>query len=334
MRLGILALSVGGKQLSTHLAALLPEAETIQISHNIGSTLAESWQKYDGFICIMATGIVVRSIVPLLTNKKTDPAIVVLDEKGLFVISLLSGHLGGGNALARRISTLTGGQAVITTASDTLGLVALDLWAQSQYLVPHDARQLTRASAKLVNTGQLTLFSDVDIADLPDRILQTAQRDKADIIISLQKNCGDNQLILHPKIVVIGTGCNRDTPAHEFSEALHELFTDLGISTLSVCSVCSIDKKSDEKGLLEFATMNNWPTRFFTKEQINTYTHLEISQAALQAVGALGVAEPTALLGAGQTSLFCRKRKWKNITMAVALAPFTLSAQAQVHSNI
>lgn len=334
MKLGILALSAGGKKLASHLATQLPEAEVIEISHTIANTLTQSWHRYDGLICIMATGIVVRSIAPLITDKKTDPAIVVLDEKGLFVISLLSGHLGGGNALAHKIVTLSGGQAVITTASDTLGLVALDLWAKSQNLVAHDTQRLTKASAKLVNRGQLTLFSDVDIADLPEKIFQTTERDKADIIVSLHKNCNENQLLLHPKIVVLGIGCNRHTPVHEFNEALDELLTDLGLAVQTVHSICSIDLKNDEQGLLDFARMHHWPTQFFTKEQINTFTDLEISQAALQAIGAIGVAEPTALLGARQTSLFCRKRKWKNITMAVALVPFALSALAQEPSII
>lgn len=334
MKIAILALTTGGKKLAKLLAKKLPDAIFIENQEKISHSLKTCWHNYDGIICIMATGIVVRSIAPLLVDKKTDPAVVVIDEKGQFAISLLSGHLGGGNALTQKVAKSTGGQAVITTASDTLGLVALDLWAQSQNLIPHDHKRLTAKSAKLVNGGKLTVFSELDLSNLPRNLHQTVIREKADIIISTKTECQEDQLILHPQSVVIGTGCNRGTPVAEFNQALNELFAELGISTKAIQYICSIDKKNDELGLLEFAQKQNVRTLFFTKEQINKYTDLEVSEAALKAVGAIGVAEPTALLGAGTTSLFCRKRKWKNITMAVALAPFSLSEQDQGLSTI
>ena len=334
MKVAILALTIGGKKLAKTLADNLPDSTFIENRARIRDKLMTCWHSYDGIICIMAAGIVVRSIAPLLVDKRTDPAVVVIDEKGHFAISLLSGHLGGGNALTRLVAQCTGGHPVITTASDTLGLIALDLWAQSQNLLPNDHKRLTAKSAQLVNSGSLTVFSEFDLDHLPKNLHRTAVREKADIIISIKTGCREDQLILHPKSVVIGTGCNRGTPVAEFNQALTELFAELGIATEAIKYICSIDKKNDEIGLLDFAQTHNVPTLFYTKEQINTYTDLEVSEAALKAVGAIGVAEPTALLGAGTTSLFCRKRKWKNITMAAALAPFSLSEQDQEQSTI
>ena len=334
MRIAILALTSGGKKLGSILAEKLPDAIFIENNEKIRHNLKTCWHDYDGIICIMATGIVVRSIAPLLVDKRTDPAVVVIDEKGQFAISLLSGHLGGGNALSQKVAQCTGGQPVITTASDTLGFIALDLWAQSQNLIPHDPRQLTAKSAKLVNSGGLTVFSELGLGHLPENLHRTTVREEADIIISTETGCEEEQLILHPQSLVIGTGCNRGTPVAEFNQALTELFAELGLATEAIRTICSIDKKNDEQGLLDFAKMHRVRTLFFTKEQINRYTDLEVSEAAMKAVGAIGVAEPTALLGAGTTSLFCRKRKWKNITMAVALAPFSLSEQDQEPSII
>ncbi|MCI5211182.1 MAG: cobalamin biosynthesis protein CbiG, partial [Candidatus Electrothrix sp. ATG2] len=114
----IIPLTKGGKQLAQRLTTLLPGSEIVSNKGNIHHTLAQAWQNYDHLICIMATGIVVRSIAPLLQDKTVDPAVVVCDEQGRFAVSLLSGHLGGGNALAHKIAELLGGQAVITTASD------------------------------------------------------------------------------------------------------------------------------------------------------------------------------------------------------------------------
>ena len=152
----------------------------------------------------------------------------------------------------------------------------------------------------------------------------------ADVIIGHHRRyptepCGDDEtLILHPPSLVVGIGCNRNTPWKEMNDALEELFADLNLSTASIRNLASIDKKNDEAGLLEFAAKRGWPLEFFDSGQINTLTNLEISFAALKAVGAIGVAEPAALLSAGSNLLLSRKRKWKNVTMAVAQAHYSL----------
>ena len=106
----------------------------------------------------MATGIVVRAIAPLIQDKRSDPCVLVMDEKGQNVISLLSGHLGGGNALTRQVAELINARPVITTASDTHGLVPLDLWADRQNLVAPNPAILTKASSLLVNQGKMKVY--------------------------------------------------------------------------------------------------------------------------------------------------------------------------------
>jgi cobalt-precorrin 5A hydrolase len=333
MKIGLLALSSGGKALAAGIAEGLPECRIIPIEHGVAATLQATWKDFDAFICIMAAGIAVRSIAPLLRDKHRDPAVIVLDEKGTHVISLLCGHLGGGNSLARRVAAITGGTAVITTASDTLGLVPLDLWAAKQQLFASGNDIFTAASSILVNTGSLRIFSDVEIARLPPGIHRTTAIEDADLVVSHRRPQGDT-LILHPRNLVVGVGCNRHTPLPEFEEALAEFFEELGFSTLSIRNLASIDLKNDEPGLLLFAENHGWRIDFFSRDVINATTNITISNAALKAVGAIGVAEPTALLSADTTNLLSRKRKWRNITMAVAMADFTLSAQVLDHLNI
>ncbi|MDJ0623250.1 MAG: cobalamin biosynthesis protein [Desulfocapsaceae bacterium] len=333
MNIGILALTTGGRKLAATIADRLANCRIIPVDKNIAQTFRNNWQKYDGFIAIMATGITIRSIAPLLNDKEHDPAVIGLDEKGCHVISLLSGHLGGGNALARKVADLTGGQAVITTASDTLELAPLDLWAKAQDLRYNDRDILTRASSILVNTGRLKIFSEVEIEALPPGLIKVENLDEADLAIS-HRSLTDDGPVLHPNNLVVGVGCNRGTPAEEFAEALEELFADLGFSTLAIRNLASIDAKNDEKGLLHFAKDNSWPIAFFDRDEINTVANVAVSSAALKAVGAQGVAEPTALLSAQTTILLSRKRKWQNVTMAVAKAPCTLSAQVLEHLNI
>lgn len=333
MKLAIFALSTGGKTLARQLAdkvdAIVPE-----INAGIAQAIAEYWPKVDGLVCIMSTGIVVRAIAPLLKDKTKDPCVVVVDQKGRHAISLLSGHLGGGNDLAREVAGLTGGIPVITTASDTLGLVPLDIWAKSQGLNA-TKETMTTASAILVNSGEVKIYSEFAVDSLPQGLIRVDTIDQADLIISPYIFPG--KLVFHPRNMVIGTGCNRGTPKEEFTEAMNDILIDLNISPLAIRNLASIDLKNDEQGLLDFAEDHHWFIDFFGKEEINTLIDdIEVSTAAMKAIGAVGVAEPCALLSAGNQDLtnnkkilISRKRKWQNVTMAVAQAPFILSAQVQ-----
>lgn len=335
MKIGILAITRGGRELAARLSSLLEGARVLsqKPGEKFAETLAANWQHYDGFICIMATGIVVRAIAPLLGDKGTDPCVVVLDEKGQHAISLFAGHIGGGNDLARKVAGLLGGTPVITTASDTLELVALDLWAREQQLVAPSRKELTTLSTLLVNRGHLSLYADVSVASLPKGLTQVDAPDQADCIVSHVTGIVRSCPVFRPRNLVVGIGCNRGTPAREFEQALAELFHDLHYSRASVRNLASIDKKNDEVGLLQFADENGLQVDFFDSNTINTLTHLETSFAALKAVGAIGVAEPAALLSAQSNHLLSRKRKWKNVTMAVAQVPYTLSAQAPARSR-
>ncbi|MBW2658007.1 MAG: cobalamin biosynthesis protein [Deltaproteobacteria bacterium] len=334
MKLAFIAITSGGTELAGRLIPDLTNAALLPRGEKIAATVAAHWQEYDGFVFIMSAGIVVRTIAPLLVHKHSDPCVIVMDEKGQNVISLLSGHIGGGNRLARHLASLTGGSAVITTASDTLQLVPLDLWARYQHLHIDSRDKLTSASATLVNHGYLRIYADIPVDSLPQGLEQTSDWQKADIIVSHRDIFPEEATIFRPENLVVGTGCNRGTPAAEFEECLEELLTKCKLSRSSIRNLASIDKKNDETGLLQFAENNHWRIDFYDKDAINTLNNLEISVAALKAVGAIGVAEPTALLSSRTNLLISRKRKWKNITMAIARAPFTLSALVRDQKDI
>jgi len=196
--------------------------------------------------------------------------------------------------------------------------------------------KLTRASTRLVNRKSLFLYTDIATRSLPEELVTVTDPAAADIIVSHRLFPGSRACILRPRNLVIGTGCNRGTPAEEFEESLTQLLEDNRLSRLSIRNLASIDKKNDETGLLAFAENNNWTIDFFTRDEINGLEteNLDISSAALKAVGAIGVAEPTALLSGNTQHLLCRKRKWKNITMAIALVPSTLSARDRDQNSI
>lgn len=334
MRIGIVAITCGGKELGWRLAKKLPGTRFLENELGISALFAEHWQRFDGFVCIMASGVAVRAVAPLLAGKESDPCLVVLDEKGRHAISLLSGHLGGGNVLARQVAGLIGATPVITTASDVLDLPALDLWAGELGLVAERKEALTRASARLVNTGRITIFSEVPLPPLPGGMIPVAESAEADIIVSHRITDRRPGLILRPRTLVVGIGCNRGTPVREFAEALSDLFDRAGLARQSISKLASIEAKRDENGLLEFAARNGWQIDFFSTREINDTRNVTVSAAALKAVGAIGVAEPAALLGARAKTLLIRKRKWQNVTMAVARADFQSSAPAPARLNI
>jgi len=276
------------------------------------------WYEYDTLVCIMASGIVVRTLAPLIKDKRKDPAVVVCDERGQFAVSLLSGHLGGGNALAARVAAITGGRAVITTASDVQGKTALDLWARDLGLVVADREGLTRAMGKLVNQGSVTLYSDYPLPRLPGDIQRQARPQEADLVITAANGVQTTGTLLHAKALVAGIGCNRNTPAEEIEQALQQACQENNLALQSVTRLASIDLKSDEQGLLEFAAQHALPLDFFNHDQLNAVDGVSTSAVVLRATGAKGVAEPAAVLASDGGRLLVKKMKWPNVTVAIA----------------
>ena len=191
-KIALLALTKGALDLGAGLAQSLSEAgheaTLVPCKGAIREKFRHSWQTAGALVCIMATGIVVRQIAPLLEDKRRDPAVLVLDERGDFVISLLSGHIGGANALARQVAALTGGQAVLTTSSDVQGLTALDLWCRDLGLVPASKTALTRAMGKLADQGFVSLWNECGLLlpPLPPDIRLTESAAEADLCITYQ----------------------------------------------------------------------------------------------------------------------------------------------------
>ncbi|MEW6713590.1 MAG: cobalamin biosynthesis protein [Nitrospirota bacterium] len=306
-----------------------PEAELFKYDTKL---FAGKWQTAKKIICIMAAGIVVRAVAPLIKNKKTDPAVVVLDEKGRFVISLLSGHLGGANELSKKIAVCLGAEAVITTASDVQGRLALDLWAKEKNLYVEDFEKLKKLSARIVNGKRIKVKIDgrVNIAAMPEEFIPNASIKEADAIIS-HRLIRSSALFLRPKSLCVGIGCNRGTSKEEIEKELKEVFIKEKLSYYSVRGLATIDIKRDEEGLVEFARENGFIIDLFTKVELNkaiSAYHIKGSEAVKAATGAAAVAEPAALLSAkkvcGNIRLIKPKVKRGNVTLAIAEAEFTL----------
>lgn len=327
-RVACLGVSEGGQRLAGQIAAALGGIVIPQRT-NLGELMPQVWREYDGLVCVMAAGIVVRCIAPLVSDKERDPGVVVVDEAGAFAVSLLSGHLGGANDLARRVAAITGGQAVITTTSDVLGHTALDLWAREMGLAVEDRMALTHASATLVNSGSLRIYSEIPVDSLPADFVAVHESESADCIVSHRVAAWpEGILVLRPRHLVVGIGCNRGTASEQIAAAVEEACAVHSLSPLAIRNLASIDVKADEAGLLAFAEERGLAIDFYSKDELNRVAGISPSEAVLRATGAQGVAEPAALLSSGAENLLVRKMKWKDVTIAIAQAPSTLSAPA------
>jgi cobalt-precorrin 5A hydrolase len=322
MKTCVLAITDEGVLLAQHIAASLENCTFLAVEMKVADALQAFWSQYDGFICVMATGIVVRSIAPLLQDKTIDPCIVVVDQKGRHAISLLSGHLGGGNRLAEEVAALTGGTAVITTASDVLGKTAIDLWAARNNIHIADRSKLTRLSARQVNGAIPQIYCEIETIILPSDFSRVFSQEQADMVITYNKYMTSDTLYCIPGTLYLGVGCNRGTAAEDIEKSFKALLEQHAIEPKAIKGLATIDIKNDEHGILQFADTHNFDLSFFTRDELNSVSNVSFSKAVMKAVGVQGVAEPAALLAAGsgefESRLIIRKMKWKDVTLAVA----------------
>ena len=317
-RLAVLGLSSGGCALGRRLAKAL-DGDFFAGKGRFAQVMAEVWANYREIVCIMAAGIVVRTVAPLLNDKARDSAVVVCDERGMFAVSLLSGHLGGANALARRVAAVTGGQAVLTTASDVLGRTPLDLWCRDFGLEPGDKAAFTRIMSRLIDRGLLTIWSRYPLPELPPDLRPHDDRLAADLIIDSRIAPSEQAAVLHPKALVVGVGCNRGTSAGAIAAAVASTCAEHDLAPAAIARLASIDLKRDEAGLLEYARTRGLTVDFFGKDALNRVKGIAASTAVQRATGAKAVAEPAALLAAGPSGrLLAAKMKWADVTTAVA----------------
>ena len=169
-----------GEKLAYKLAAAHPG--DIYNKENFKENLQTGFGKYDSLICVMATGIVVRILAPLIVHKTSDPAVVVLDQKGKYAISLLSGHLGGANDLAREMAAISGGEAVITTATDVAGELSFDTFAKKHNMAIENIGQLKHISSALLSGKKVNVFTDKNVEKLYPELIEEQKRGTLHVI--------------------------------------------------------------------------------------------------------------------------------------------------------
>lgn len=293
-----------------------------------GRRFAES----DAIIFIGACGIAVRSIAPFVSSKKTDPAVVVIDEQGKFAISLLSGHIGGANELTEEISNLLHATPVITTATDINNKFAVDVFAKTNGCYISDMTMAKEISAALVNGNSVGFASDFPwVGEIPKELQlldeedETKEKPEMGIYVtnSYLKHPFVHTLYLVPKIITLGVGCKKDTPADTVEKVVRKACDELLIPSVSMELVASIDLKKEEQGILEYCKERNLPFETYSAEQLKEVEgSFAESKFVEETTGVDNVCERSAILGSSKhgekSNLILRKYAEDGVTAALA----------------
>jgi cobalt-precorrin 5A hydrolase len=301
---------------------------------------ADTYHRFDALISVMATGITIRAVAPLLESKLTDPAVIGVDAKGKFVISLLSGHYGGANDLARTIAKGIGATPVITTASETTGKLSVDELARILHLTIQNPSSLVAVNAAIVNEERIVLVVMGD-AYVPlefvscyeikktktlAQTLEIINRYDAGIIVSpetLEVNESPKPTtVLNVRKIVVGLGARKDTSSDSMIKGVECALASAGLSLSQIASVATVDIKRTSQPIIDAVNRLGLPLEFLSVDVLRSLKHQDLSPDSVmvqEKIGVGGVCERAALIVAGKNSkLLLKKTKLNGVTVAIA----------------
>lgn len=299
---GVVAVTRAGKRLAQRIADALPPGATVIDRPTAADALRVGFTDYDAVVAVMAAGAVVRILAPLITvgDKSSDPAILVVDEAGRFVMPILGGHAAGANGLALELADLLGADAVITTATDVTGVPGLDDlgWPVSGDVsgvsrAMLDGEKVTLASA---HRWPLPALGENVVEDLGSEVAG----DRPTIVISdlASHRGGDGTVVLRPPSLVVGMGASRGVSLDEARRLLDTVLQDAGLAIGSVAAIATAQIKGDEQALIELARHLRVPLLTHSAAALGQVTVPNPSEVVRAAVGVPSVSEAAALLGA------------------------------------
>lgn len=293
-----------------------------QCFDNIGELTKKIWVEFGALVFISACGIAVRAIAPFIRSKLSDPAVIAVDDSGRFAVSLLSGHIGGGNRLAEIISELIGAVPVITTATDNSGRFSPDMFAKANGLAIADMEAAKLIAAASLRGEIIGLYSDIPCKNIPEGLI--GNNDKYGICIShdVKKKPFDVTLNLIPKNLVIGAGCRKNVSHDELEKFILETLSKAGLSPLGIRFIATADIKKEEPAMISFAEKYGAELRTFTAEELSAVEgDFSASEFVKNAVGVDNVCERSAAACGGK--IIVSKVKGNGVTCAVGVTPFS-----------
>lgn len=325
-RIGLVAATAAGRRHADTLAAAWPHARLVE-GETVADALRTAWAVCDAVIAFLATGAVVRIVAPLLDDKRTDPAVVVVDEAARHAVALLGGHAGGANALAEQVADLLDARPVITTATDAVDLPGLDTLG---WPVQGAVAAVSRA---ILDGEPVRLVADVDwpLPALPPNVRaadgDTTEEDTSDggyrlLVTDRVVPPDERTAVLRPPSLVAGVGASRGVPAAEVTELLHRVLAEAGLDPASLRCLATADIKADEAGIRSTADALGVPLVTWPATRLAAVDVPHPSEVVRAAVGTPSVAEAAALLGtdgrADDATLLVGKTATAMATVAVA----------------
>ncbi|PWR13864.1 precorrin-3B C(17)-methyltransferase [Micromonospora acroterricola] len=324
-RIGLVAATAAGRRHAHTVTTAWPHARLVE-GDSVADALRTAWTQCDAVVAFLATGAVVRILAPLLGDKRTDPAVVVVDEAARHAVALLGGHAGGGNDLAEQVGALLDARPVVTTATDAVGLPGLDTLG---WPVQGAVAAVSRA---ILDGEPVRLVADADwpLPALPPNVRPQPAGEGGDapeggyrlLVTDREVPLDGRTAVLRPPSLVAGVGASRGVPATEVAELLHRVLAEAGLSPASLRCLASADVKADEAGILSTADAHGVPLVTWSATELAAVDVPHPSEVVRAAVGTPSVAEAAALLGPagrpGDATLLVPKTASAMATVAVA----------------
>ncbi|MBI5698375.1 MAG: cobalamin biosynthesis protein [Thaumarchaeota archaeon] len=345
-KVAILAITKNGIKIASTLRQSFPDWEVFAPSkfqdnpisavwyeEQTSVKIAELFGKYEGLVCLFSLGAVIRLVAPCLKDKKTDPAIIVIDDKANFVISVLSGHLGGANELTEEIAKKLGSTSVITTAADVNKTIPVDLIGREFGWKIENDSNVTRISALMINEEKIGIYQDAGEknwwkSDLPknvtvyDSIENLKQSNsKAYLIISdriFDDEILKNSVIYRPKTLVIGIGLHGDTAKEKIRDCLDVSLAKYQLSPKCIARLVSIKKPKDVQGLIDAAKEIGAPLEYFERDDLAKINIPNPSKMVEAYEGTPSVSEAAAIKSSGGTLVVEKQKFPPDLTIAIA----------------
>ncbi len=271
-------------------------------------------------VFIGGIGIAVRAVAPLLQSKTSDPPVIVIDERGRYVIPILSGHIGGGNRIAEQIASRIGAIPVITTATDIHGVFAVDSFAVENGYAIANPEMIKVVSARLLESKPVGLSSEYEImGDLPQNIVHQEHGDVGIYIGELNKKPFEKTLRLFPKCFHVGIGAKRGISFDILHDYFTETLKDHAVPLESVGSISSIDIKRNEEAINTLASRYRIPFRTYTAKELQQHEHyFDLSEFVRATTGVGNVCETSAWLSSNKGNIILAKTVRSSMTLAIA----------------
>ncbi|RTR37593.1 cobalamin biosynthesis protein CbiG [Shewanella canadensis] len=377
MSIAVHAITKNGVALARQLAKVMPEVDLfigVQFSPEGNETgfcfplsvhFDRQFHQFSHHICLFSVGIAARIIAPRLVDKRTDPAVVCVDEQGHHAVAFSGGHRGGANELCERVAFLLEGQAVVTTASDNAQTLSADMMGAhlGWTLDPSYEKSITSVSAAIVNAKPVVICQQsgerswwkqagplplhLELTEDPQRLQQEDVKagilisDKTDLDPKLADSAELALVVWRPRSLFIGIGCDRNTPQSAIERGLAKFMADNFLAIDSIAELASIDLKADETGIVAAANRLDRPFNTFNPQTLEKVVGVENpSETVKRCIGVSSVAEAACLHASGRSELLIPKSKFKfdgfNMTLAACRRDFPLSQSHQadkLHSS-